>query len=239
MSNATDDVTVTPEQLQAQIKLLQDSQADRDRKIQELTVQNATLESRAASVQAPAPVVPAIDPTLTDDAIASQTQLILEKATTDLPTASKELAGLIKKVATSTANIAANNVASSIQPTIENEKFAEKVKLQNQDLLALSPEMENMVAAEANAIVRGLPRNQQTFQEFQKAVNQVVAKKRETFKDLLKKPEEKAPEIPAGAKAEGGGGTPIGGNATIRKADPEDKTSPSGRQAIASSKGLF
>lgn len=236
MSNPTETVEVTPEQLQAQIKQLETAQAERDRKIQELTVEKATLEARATSVQQPqVPVVG--DPTMTDDAIAAQTAKIMEDMATDPTKASKDLASLIKKVATSTATIAANGVASSIQPTIENEKFAEKIKSENADLLALSPEMENMVAAEANAIVRNLPRQQQTFQEFQKAVKSVVAKKRETLKDLLKKPEEKPAEIPAGAKGEGGGGTPVSGTITIKK-NEEDKTSPSARAARNLALGL-
>lgn len=240
MSNPTETpVEVTPEQLQAQIKTLQDAQTERDRKIQELTVEKATLEARATSVNSQ-PAAPVVDPNLNDDAIAAQTQAILEKATTDLPTASKELAGLIKKVATSTATMAANGVASSIQPTIENEKFAEKIKVENADLLALSPEMENIVAAEANAIVRGLPRQQQTFQEFQKAVRSVVAKKRETLKELLKKPEVAPVELPKGAQGEGGGGIPVSGTVPIKKADnTDDKTLPSSRLATASAKGLF
>ena len=156
---------------------------------------------------------------------------------TDPAKASKDLAGLIKKVAKSSADIAAQGVAANIQPSIENERFAEKVKSENQDLLALSPEMENIIAAEANAQVRLLPRQQQTFQEFQKAVKTVIAKKRETLKDLLKKPEKKPAEIPAGAKGEGGGGTPVSGTTVVRKQE-EDKTSPSARAARNLALGL-
>lgn len=238
MSNAAEETVVTPEQLQAQIKQLETAQVERDRKIQELTVEKATLEARATSVQTPAPV-PVVDATMTDEAIAAQTQKIMEDMATDPAKASKDLAGLIKKVATSTANIAANGVANSIQPTIENEKFAEKIKSENQDLLALSPAMEDIIAAEANNEVRKLPRQQQTFQEFQKAVKAVVAKKRESFKDLLKKPEEKTQEVPKGAQGESGGGMPISGTTPIKKTVDDDKTSPSARHATAASKGLF
>lgn len=238
MSNPTEvPVEVTTEQLQAQLKTLQDAQADRDRKIQELTVEKATLEARATSVQTPPPAV-VVDSTMTDDAIATQTQKIMEDMATDPVKASKDLAGLIKKVAKSSADIAASNVAANIQPTIENEKFADKIKSENQDLLALSPAMEDIIAAEANAIVRALPRQNQTFQEFQKAVKAVVVKKREALKDLLKKPEEKPTEVPAGAKGEGGGGITVGGTVPIKKTTDEDRTSPSGRAAIAASKGL-
>lgn len=237
MSNATDEVVVTPEQLQAQIKQLEATQAERDRKIQELTVENATLEARSTSVQTPPPAL-MVDATMTDDAIASQTQKIMEDMATDPAKASKDLASLIKKVATSTATIAANGVASSIQPTIENEKFAEKIRTDNQDLLALSPAMEDIVAAEANAIVRALPRQQQTFQEFQKAVKAVVIKKREAFKDLLKKTEEKPAEVPAGAKSESGGGMPVGSTVSVKKTSEDDKTSPSARAARNAALGL-
>lgn len=228
MSNPAEVVEVTPEQLQAQIKQLETAQAERDRKIQELTVEKATLEARATSVQTPVVQAPVVDTTMTDDAIAAQTQKIMEDMATDPAKASKDLAGLIKKVAKSSADSAAQNVASSIQPSIENERFAEKVKAENADLLALSPAMEDIIAAEANAIVRGMPRQNQTFQEFQKAVKAVIVKKRESLKDLLKKPEEKPAEIPAGAKGEGGGGTPVSGTTVVKKVE-EDKTSPSAR----------
>lgn len=236
MSNATP-VTVTPEELQAQLTKLQEANAERDRKIQELTAEKATLEARATSVQQP--VIPVQDPTLSDSAIEARTAKIMEDMAIDPAKASKDLAQLIKSVSSSSADMAANRVASNIQPTIENEKFAEKVRQDNKDLLAISPAMEDIIANEANMIVRALPRDKQTFQEFQKAVTKVVKDKRESLKDLLKKTEEPKVELPAGAKAENGTGGFGGGAKPVAAAPTEDKTSPDGRKAIASSKGLF
>lgn len=238
MSNASDVETVTPEQLQAQIQELKDAQATRDRKIQELETEKATLAARASVVQPPAAVAPA-SVGLTDAEINAQTKSILEGASTDPDKASKDLANLIKKVAKDTATVAAGEATANIQPALENDRFVQKTREENKDLLAISPAMEEIIAAEANSRVLALPLGQRNFQSFQREVGNVIKEKRESLKELLKKPDAAAPAVPAGAKGEDGtGAAPAGSQAPIKKADGADKTSPEGRTALAASKGL-
>ena len=231
---------LTVEELQAQNKKLQDEQADKDRKINELEAEKATLAKRAETVQAPQQPVQPVG--MTDEQIEAETNRIESLRATDPAKAAKETALLIKRISTTSANAAASSASANIQPAIEQAQFIDKIKAENADLLAVSPAMEDIVAAEANRILQGIPMNERTQKKFQETVKKVVAEKRESLKDLLKKPEEKKPEVPAGARSEDGGAAPGGAvksPAGSKADDGTDKTAPSSRMATAQSKGLF
>lgn len=227
----------TVEELQAANKKLQDDQAEKDRKIQDLEAESATLKKRAESTQTPQqPVQP--QGAMSDEQIEAETTRIETLRATDPAKAAKETASLMKKIAISSANAAASSVASNITPAIEQNQFIEKIKTENADLLAISPAMEDILGAEARQAMEALPMAQRNQAQFQKVLKDVVAKKRESLKDLLKKTEEQKPEVPKGAQAESGGAAPGVGGIIIKKSDTEDRTSPSGRAALAASKGL-
>ena len=233
---------LTVEELQAQNKKLQDEQAEKDRKIQELEVEKATLAKRADSVQQPPQTPPLQSGAMTDEQIETETNRIEALRATDHAKAAKETALLMKKISNSSAQAAAGAASANIQPAIEQAQFIDKIKAENADLLEVSPAMEDIIAGEANRILQGIPMNERTQKKFQETVKRVVAEKRESLKHLLKPKEEKKPEVPAGAKGDdgappGGGApkTPAGG----KKEDSDDKTTPSARMATASSKGLF
>lgn len=233
---------LTVEELQTQNKKLQDEQAEKDRKIQELEAEKATLAKRAESIQPPPQNIQPPVGGMTDEQIEAETTRIENLRATDPAKALKETASLMKKIATTSANAAAGAATSNIQPAIEQAQFIDKIKTENADLLAISPAMEDIVAGEANRILQGLAPNERTQKKFQETVKKVVAEKRESLKHLLKKPEEKEPEVPAGAKGEDGGAAPGGAQkapAGGKIDDGTDKTTPSARMATASAKGLF
>jgi hypothetical protein len=231
----------TVEELQAQNKKLQDEQAEKDRKIQDLEAEKATLSKRAETVQAPQQtIVP--QGVMTDEQIEAETNRIETLRATDPAKAAKENAQLLKKISSGSANAAAGAAASNIQPAIEQAQFIDKIKAENADLLEVSPAMEDIIAAEANRILQGIPQNERTQKKFQETVKKVVSEKRESLKHLLKPKDEKKPDVPAGARSEDGGAAP--GGAPKKPAggtnnDGVDKTSPSERMATASQKGLF
>lgn len=232
---------LTVEELQAQNTKLQAEQAEKDRKIQELEAEKATLSKRAETVQQPPQNLQPVG-AMTDEQIEAETNRIETLRATDPAKAAKETGILMKKISTSSANAAAGAAASNIQPAIEQAQFIDKIKADNADLLEVSPAMEDIIAAEANRILQGIPSNERTQKKFQETVKKVVAEKRESLKHLIKPKEEKRPEVPAGARSEDSGAAP--GGAPKKPAggtnnDGVDKTSPSERMATASAKGLF
>lgn len=240
MSNGTEIKPVTAEEvaaLNAKLQELQAAQSEKDRVINDLNAQNATLQARVTGTQ-PAVVIPGV---MTDDEINSQTKQILEEGQTDPATASVKLGALIKKIATSTAEIASKKTLEQVTPMVEGNNFAAAIRQENADLLAIEPDLELIVGNAARRIMDGKSKEKQTMAEFQKTVREVVAEKRKVYEPLLKKkPEEpaKKPDVPAGAQAETGGGRPAGAPSAGGVVDDTDKTTASGRAALQQSKGL-
>lgn len=244
MTNAPAAAAVSPEQLaavQAQLDALKTTVAEKDRIIGDLNTTKATLEARVAGAQPAAVVTEDVD----NAEIERESQQIMEEAQTDPASASKKLGKLITRVAESTAKIAAGKALEQVPGMMENNTFASTIRTENADLLAIEPGMELLVANRAREIMAGKPKADQTFQEFQKTVREVIAEKRKVYEPLLKKPA--APEtppakpaVPAGAKGEEGASRPAGAPpAAASPTDGDDRTTPGGRTALAQSKGLF